>query len=124
MAQVQPIRNRLDRVRPDVLAGLMVLALPGLLAAANYPPPQSGDFVVRDFHFASGETLPQLRLHYRTLGTPQRDEKGVVRNAVLIMHGTTGQGGNFLRPEFAGELFGKGQLLDASRFYLILPDGI
>ena len=91
---------------------------------ANYPAPQAGDVVLRDFHFASGETLPELRMHYRTLGTPQRDAKGVVRNAVLIMHGTTGEGGNFLRKEFAGQLFGEGQLLDASRYYLILPDGI
>src|SRR5207249_1400958 len=58
------------------------------------------------------------------LGRPERDADGVVRNAVLILHGTTGQGGNFLRPEFAGELFGKGQLLDAGRYYLILPDGV
>ncbi len=94
------------------------------LRAADDPPPQAGDFVARDFHFASGETLPELRLHYRTLGTPARDGQGVVRNAVLIMHGTTGEGGNFLRPEFAGQLFGKGQFLDASRYYLILPDGI
>ena len=94
------------------------------LRAADDPPPQAGDFVARDFHFASGETLPELRLHYRTLGTPARDGQGVVRNAVLIMHGTTGEGGNFLRPEFAGQLFGKGQLLDATRYYLILPDGI
>jgi homoserine O-acetyltransferase/O-succinyltransferase len=92
--------------------------------ADDHPAPQAGDFVIRDFHFASGETLPELRLHYRTLGTPARDGQGVVRNAVLIMHGTTGEGGNFLRPEFAGQLFGKGQLLDASRYYLILPDGI
>jgi homoserine O-acetyltransferase/O-succinyltransferase len=91
---------------------------------AEYPVPQAGDFVLRDFHFASGETLPELRMHYRTLGTPQRDAKGVVHNAVLIMHGTTGEGGNFLRKEFAGQLFGEGQLLDASRYYLILPDGI
>jgi homoserine O-acetyltransferase len=94
------------------------------LRAAEYPAPQSGDLIVRDFRFASGESLPELRMHYRTVGSPKRDEKGVVRNAVLIMHGTTGEGGNFLRPEFAGELFGKGQLLDASRYYLILPDGI
>ncbi len=92
--------------------------------ADAYPAPQAGDFVIRDFHFASGETLPELRLHYRTLGTPARDGQGVVRNAALIMHGTTGEGGNFLRPEFAGQLFGKGQLLDATRYYLILPDGI
>lgn len=92
--------------------------------AADSPPPQAGDFVLHDFHFANGETLPELRMHYRTLGTPRLDEKGVVRNAVLIMHGTTGEGGNFLRPEFAGQLFGKEQLLDASRYYLILPDAI
>ncbi len=119
------MHSRIDNpVSPIVLTGLIVLVSANLLAAADYPTSLSGDFVLRDFHFASGETLPELRMHYRTLGTPQRDDKGVVRNAVLIMHGTTGEGGNFLRPEFAGELFGKGQLLDASRYYLILPDGI
>ena len=71
-----------------------------------------------------GETLPELRIHYRTLGTPSRGEDGKVNNAVLILHGTTGSGANFLRPEFAGELFGEGQPLDATRYYLILPDGI
>jgi len=93
-------------------------------AAADYPAPTAGDFVIHDFHFRSGEALPELRVHYLTLGTPQRDAQGVVRNAVLIMHGTTGSGGNFIRPEFAGELFGKGQILDASRYFLVLPDGI
>jgi len=92
--------------------------------AAEYPQPTEGDFVIRDFRFVTGETLPQLRIHYRTLGTPRRDARGVVRNAVLILHGTTGQGGTFLRPQFAGELFGAGQPLDASRYYLVLPDDI
>jgi homoserine O-acetyltransferase len=92
--------------------------------AADYPTPTQADYVLRDFRFASGETLPELRIHYRTLGQPRRDDKGVVRNAVLILHGTTGSGANFVRPEFAGELFGPGQPLDASRHYLILPDGI
>jgi homoserine O-acetyltransferase len=68
--------------------------------------------------------LPELRMHYRTLGTPRLDDKGMVRNAVLILHGTTGNGSNFLRAQFAGELFGKGQLLDATRYYLILPDNV
>ena len=77
-----------------------------------------------DFRFASGEVLPELRIHYRTLGSARRDGHGVVCNAVLILHGTTGSGANFLRPEFAGELFGRGQPLDATRYYLILPDGI
>jgi len=92
--------------------------------AAEYAAPLEGDHVMRDFRFASGEVLPELRIHYRTLGTARRDERGVVRNAVLIMHGTTGSGANFLRDEFAGELFGKGQPLDAADHYLILPDGI
>ncbi len=92
--------------------------------AAEYPAPAQGDFVVQNFRFASGEKLPELRLHYRTLGTPQRDTQGVVRNAVLILHGTGGSGAQFIRPEFAGELFGVGQLLDAHRYFIILPDGI
>jgi homoserine O-acetyltransferase len=94
------------------------------LHGADYPQPKRSDFAIHDFHFKSGDTLPELLIHYRTLGTPRRDEKGIVRNAVLILHGTTGHGSNFLRPDFAGELFGSGQLLDANRYYLILPDGI
>jgi len=106
-----------------VLCLLSALAVVGL-HAADYPTPEPGDFIIRDFHFQSGEVLPELRIHYRTLGTAQRNAQGVVTNAVLILHGTTGNGSNFLRAEFAGELFGKGQLLDAARYYLVLPDGI
>lgn len=83
-----------------------------------------GDFVIHDFRFASGETLPELRIHYRTLGQPRRDAQGVVRNAVLVLHGTTGSGRNFVGESFAGRLFGKGQLLDAATHYIVLPDGI
>src|ERR1044072_988917 len=93
-------------------------------AAARYPPPTEAYYVIKDFRFRSGETLPELRIHYRTLGAPHRDKDGIVRNAVLILHGTTGAGTQFLRPEFAGELFGRGQLLDAEKYFLILPDGI
>lgn len=82
------------------------------------------DFIIRDFAFASGETLPQLRLHYRTLGEVRRDDYGRVCNAVLVLHGTTGSGAQFTRESFAGELFGPGQLLDASRHFIVLPDGI
>lgn len=102
----------------------LFLAAAGVARAAEYPAPVEGDFVVHDFKFASGETLPELRLHYRTIGQPVKDEKGLVRNAVLIMHGTTGSGAQFIRPEFAGELFGAGQLLDATKFFIVLPDGI
>ena len=71
-----------------------------------------------------GETLPELKIHYRTLGTPRRNAKGVVENAVLVLHGTTGSGKQFFTENFAGVLFGPGQLLDASKYYLIVPDGI
>jgi homoserine O-acetyltransferase len=93
-------------------------------SAADYPAPSEGDFTIHDFKFASGETLPELRLHYRTLGKPEKDAQGKTTNAVLIMHGTTGSGAQFIRPEFAGELFGKDQLLDATKFFIVLPDGI
>ena len=97
---------------------------PAEARAASYPPPVEGDFVIRDFHFTSGESLPQLRIHYRTFGKPRADAHGVVRNAVLIVHGTGGSGANLVRAEFAGELFGPGQPLDAARYFIVLPDGI
>ena len=92
--------------------------------SADYPSPTESDFTIRDFKFASGETLPELRLHYRTLGKPEKDAQGKTTNAVLIMHGTTGSGAQFIRPEFAGELFGKDQPFDATKFFIVLPDGI
>ena len=94
------------------------------VVAQNYPAPTEGDAVFKNFKFTSGETLPELRIHYRTLGDPRRDAQGIVRNAVLILHGTTGSGTQFIRPEFAGELFGVGQPLDATKFFIVLPDGI
>jgi len=91
---------------------------------ASQLAPQEGDFVVRDFRFNSGEVLAELRLHYTTLGAPARDASGRVTNAVVILHGTGGSGRQFLSPQFAGVLFGPGQLLDASRYFIILPDSI
>ncbi|HVP33631.1 MAG TPA: alpha/beta fold hydrolase [Steroidobacteraceae bacterium] len=102
---------------------LATVLLAAQSAAAAYPASE-GDYVARDFKFASGESLPQLRIHYRTFGTPRADAHGVVRNAVLIMHGTGGSGAQFIQPIFAGELFGAGQPLDAQRYYIVLPDGI
>ncbi len=90
----------------------------------NYPPPIEGDFVIANFHFRSGEVLPELKIHYRTIGTPKSDGSGVVRNAVLIGHGTGGAGTQFLSPQFGNVLFGPGRLLDATKYYIILPDGI
>jgi homoserine O-acetyltransferase/O-succinyltransferase len=90
----------------------------------NYPAPVEGDYVIKDFKFRSGETLPELKLHYRTIGTPTKDSSGVVTNAILIMHGTGGSGTQFLSPQFANVLFGPGQLLDATKYFIILPDAI
>ena len=111
---------------------LSVCALPAALcrpAAARADAPEAapaveGDYVVHDFHFASGETLPELRLHYTVLGKPRRDSHGRVSNAVVILHGTGGSGRSLLNEHFAGVLFGKGQLLDSNRYFIILPDGI
>ena len=91
---------------------------------AQQATPTEGDYVAKNFVFRSGETLPELRLHYTTLGKPVRDEQGRVTNAVLILHGTGGSGRGFLQPIYAGELFGPGQLLDTNKYFIILPDGI
>ena len=106
-----------------VLAALsLFLAAPA--AAADFPAPIEGDYVVTDFQFATGEKLPQLNLHYTTIGTPVKNAAGMVTNAVLIMHGTGGSGRGFLSQTFGGQLFGAGQLLDATRYFIILPDDI
>lgn len=93
-------------------------------AAARRWPKREAEYVIRDFRFRSGETLPALRLHYATLGTPHRNAAGEIDNAVMILHGTGGTGAQFLNPVFADRLFGPGQPLDITRFWIILPDGI
>jgi homoserine O-acetyltransferase/O-succinyltransferase len=104
--------------------GLIFLCTVATVLAADYPAPSEGDYIIRDFKFASGESLPELKIHYRTLGKIGKDAQGRTRNAVLITHGTTGSGAQFIRPEFAGELFGPDQPLDATKYFIVLPDGI
>ena len=106
-----------------VRAVLLVLMV-ARLAGAQPAVVTEADYVIRDFRFTSGEVLPELRVHYRTVGTPQRDASGRVRNAVIVMHGTGGNGSQFVGPGFAGELFGPGQPLDAAKYFVVLPDGI
>lgn len=88
------------------------------------PAVTEADFVVRNYQFRSGESLPEVRLHYRTLGSPRKDAAGRVTNAVLIGHGTGGTGSQFLSRNFAGQLFGPGQPLDATQFFIVLPDNV
>lgn len=102
---------------PVTLSG----ALQGAPWAASL---KQGDYTIHDFHFRSGETLPELKLHYYTLGAPERDANGRVNNAVLIMHGTGGTGRQFLSPSFGGVLFGPGELLDDAHHFIILTDDI
>jgi homoserine O-acetyltransferase len=96
---------------------IALLLLPVRARAADYPAPAAADWIAHDFKFHTGETLPELRLHYTTVGAPGGEP-------VLILHGTAGSGTGLLSPAFAGELFGPGQPLDASRYFIILPDAI
>src|SRR5690348_14293598 len=99
---------------------LGAFAAVGLIAsaqAADAPPEQEADISLRDFRFHTGETLPELRMHYRTVGSPSGEP-------VLILHGTSQSGAAMMAPAFAGALFGPGQPLDASKYYVILPDSI
>ena len=113
-------------IRKALGALAAVFALAGAAAAepATTWPTTPGDATLKDFHFRSGETLPELHLHYMTLGAPKKDAAGHVTNAVLILHGTGGTGGQFLSPQFANELYGPGQPLDIAKYFIILPDGI
>jgi homoserine O-acetyltransferase/O-succinyltransferase len=92
--------------------------------APNHWPTQDGNYVVKDFHFGSGESLPELKLHYITLGKPHRDAAGHTDNAILLLHGTGGNAHSLMNPAFSDVLFGPGQPLDITKFYIILPDEI
>lgn len=104
-----------------IFVAALLLAAP---AAAVDWPVKSGDYTIRDFTFGTGEKLPELRQHYITLGTPHRGADGSIDNAVMVLHGTGGTGAQFLRPQFADELYGPGQPLDITKYFIILPDAI
>ncbi|MEO8171561.1 MAG: alpha/beta fold hydrolase [Sediminibacterium sp.] len=107
-----------------ILIVLSLLLNDTVHSQGKYPAPVEGDYLIKPFLFTNGAAAASLNIHYTTVGKPQYDKNGDVKNAVLIMHGTTGSGKNFLTDMFAGGLFGPGQLLDAAKYYLILPDGI
>ena len=124
-----PLKTRTSRSRGSVVVLLLGLTMVCIAQQPSSQPaakvaPHEGDYVSRDFHFKTGETLPELRLHYMTFGKPEHDASGKVTNAVLILHGTGGSGRQFFAPQFADVLFGPGQLLDTSRYFIILPDNV
>src|SRR6266700_1041647 len=98
-----------------------VASFPPHASGPNY---QEGDFAIRNYVYRSGETLPELKLHYRTLGTAKRDAAGKIVNGVLLLQGNTGTGANWLRPTLADELFAPGRPLDAAEYFMIMPDAI
>ena len=117
----RPVRHPIRRFAAALLA---FLAASPALADTAYPNQREGDFTIADFALANGEHLANARFHYTTLGTAARDAEGAITNAVMLLHGTTGAGTNFLAPSLAGELFGPGQPLDAAKYFIILPDAI
>lgn len=108
----------------SILFFVFLLSCPSICFAQNYTQPVAGDFVMRDFKFQNGESLPELKVHYVTLGSPAKNKDGVVTNAVLVLHGTGGSHKQFLREQFAGVLFKKGGLLDAEKHFIVIPDNI
>ena len=105
------------KTSPFLISAALALSLYGMACAADYPAPREGDFIARDFRFSTGETLPEVKLHYTTIGDPRNE-------AVLVLHGTAGSGTGMLSAGFAGELFGAGQPLDATKYFIILPDAL
>lgn len=103
------------RLCAALLAALVSMSVPAM--AADYPAPQDGEWIAKDFKFHSGEVMPELRLHYTTVGAP-------TGQPVLVLHGSGGSAASMLTPAFAGQLFGPGQPLDAAKYYIIIPDGI
>src|SRR6202049_4899402 len=116
--------KRFRQIVGAVFATVLFMAMPSAAQQSPVAAATEGDFVVHNFQFHSGESLPELRLHSTTLDNRAKDAAGHTTNAVLILHGTGGTGQQFFQPQFAGVLFGPGQLLDASRYFIILPDGI
>lgn len=111
-------------MKKHMLMALFICASLTAFCQSQYPPAAEGEYIIKDFRFENGETLPALKLHYYTVGTPQKDNNGHIKNAVLILHGTGSAGRNFLSPGFAGRLFGPGQPLDAAKYFIIIPDNI
>src|SRR5436309_16109413 len=108
----------IKRTCAALLTAYLLVSVTAMAAAASdYPAPKQGDFIAKDFKFHTGEVMPELKLHYTTVGEP-------TGAPVLVLHGSGGSAATMLTPTFAGELFGAGQPLDASKYYIIIPDGI
>jgi homoserine O-acetyltransferase len=117
-------------VRSLIMTVLMAAALPALAQEGatkpntNWPGYQEGDYIVRNYKFVGGESLPEVKLHFRAIGTARRNAAGEVDNRVLLLQGNTGTGANWFRPTLADELFKPGRPLDSAKYYIIMPDAL
>jgi homoserine O-acetyltransferase/O-succinyltransferase len=111
-------------IRRALLAVCLSLAASAAVAQTSWPNFKEGDYILKDFRFGSGETLPELKMHYRTLGTAKRNAQGEIINGVVLLHGTSGSGNSWLLPSLADELFAKGQPVDAAEHFIIIPDSV
>jgi homoserine O-acetyltransferase len=118
------VASREDRMLARTALALGLVIAGPVLAEMRWPNQTDGDYVIRNFAFASGETMPELRIHYTTLGTAKKNTAGEIVNGVVLLHGTSGTGRNWLLPSLANELYGEGQPLDAAQYFIIMPDGI
>ncbi len=110
--------------RAVATAALIAVGAPAIAAETSWPNYQEADFPVKSYAFKSGESLPEVKIHYRTLGTIKRDGNGDIANAVLLLQGNTGTSANWLRPSLADELFKPGQPFDASQYFIVMPDAL
>ncbi len=111
-------------MQPALLFAFLSLASTAWAQARVFPEPQRHDYIVKDFRFQNGETLPEIKIHYRTVGTPMRDARGRITNGVMVLHGSSGDAGQVLAASFSEPLLSKGGPLDASKYFLIFPDNL
>jgi homoserine O-acetyltransferase len=121
---MRTMRRTIARFGLSLAVAMTLASVRAGAQSAGVLAPSEGDFVIHNFHFQSGERMADVKMHYTTFGTAAKDAHGHTTNAVLILHSTSGSGKSFLRPIFAGVLFGPGRLLDASKYYLIIPDNV
>src|SRR5262247_413827 len=125
MPSAEPLSRSWSMIRRALFAVCLSLATSAAVAqTTNWPNYKEGDYIIKNFSFGNGESLPELKMHYRTLGTPKRNAAGEIINGVVLLHGTSGAGSSWMLPSLADELYKAGQPLDAAEHFIIIPDAV